>query len=62
MSEIKFTLPKTERISKLISHLFEKMPEVEADRAELIYRLSRDGRRLFVISWKIFRSLSVRAN
>lgn len=27
---------KTERISKLVAHLYAKMPEIEADRAELI--------------------------
>lgn len=29
-------LPKSPRISKLVEHLFEKMPEIEADRAVLI--------------------------
>ncbi len=29
-------LPKTERIGKLVEHLFHKMPEIEADRAVLL--------------------------
>ena len=29
-------IEKTERIPKLIAHLFEKMPEIEADRAVLL--------------------------
>ena len=29
-------IEKTERISKLVAHLFAKMPEIEAARAELI--------------------------
>lgn len=29
-------IPKSERISRLVEHLFEKMPEIEADRAVLL--------------------------
>ena len=36
MGEIKFVIKKSPRIDKLISHLFAKMPEIEADRAELV--------------------------
>ena len=36
MAEIKFVIQKSPRIDKLISHLFAKMPEIEADRAELV--------------------------
>ena len=28
--------PKSERITRLVEHLYAKMPEIEADRAELI--------------------------
>ena len=31
-----YNCKKTERITKLVEHLFEKMPEIEADRAELL--------------------------
>lgn len=30
------SIGKTERITRLVSHLFAKMPEIEAARAELI--------------------------
>ncbi len=37
MADIEFNgLKKSERIDKLINHLFEKMPEIEADRAVLL--------------------------
>ncbi len=36
MGEIKFQMEKSARIDKLISALYEKMPEIEADRGELI--------------------------
>ena len=36
MGEIKFQIEKSARIDKLISALYEKMPEIEADRGELI--------------------------
>ena len=36
MAELKFVIQKSPRIDRLISHLFQKMPEIEADRAELI--------------------------
>jgi len=36
MSEIKFIIDKSPRIDKLIADLFADMPEIEADRAELI--------------------------
>ena len=36
MGELKFVIKKSPRIDKLISHLFAKMPEIEADRAELV--------------------------
>ncbi len=45
MSEIKFVLKKSPRIQKLVDDLFAKMPEVEADRAELVtesYRQTED--------------------
>ena len=35
-------IEKTERISKLVAHLFAKMPEIEAARAELITESYRD--------------------
>lgn len=36
MEPIRFVLPKRPRIDQLIHDLYEKMPEIEADRAELI--------------------------
>ena len=36
MSEIKFVINKSPRIDRLVADLFAKMPEIEADRAELI--------------------------
>ena len=36
MSQIKFIIEKSPRIQRLIDHLYAKMPEIEADRAELI--------------------------
>ena len=36
MAELKFVIDKSPRIDRLIAHLFEKMPEIEADRDELV--------------------------
>ena len=36
MSEIKFVINKSPRIDRLIDHLYSSMPEIEADRAELL--------------------------
>lgn len=36
MSEIKFVIDKSPRIDRLIEHLYKEMPEIEADRAELV--------------------------
>ncbi len=36
MSEIKFNIQKSPRIDKLVHHLYENMPVIEADRAELV--------------------------
>ena len=36
MGNIKFEIKKSPRIGRLIEHLYAKMPEIEADRAELI--------------------------
>ena len=36
MSEIKFTIKKSPRIDKLIADLYANLPEIEADRAELV--------------------------
>lgn len=36
MSQIKYTIEKSPRIQRLIDHLYANMPEIEADRAELI--------------------------
>ena len=36
MSQIKFIIDKSPRIQRLIDHLYANMPEIEADRAELI--------------------------
>ncbi len=36
MSEIKFVIEKSPRIQRLIDHLYANMPEIEADRAELV--------------------------
>lgn len=36
MSKIKFVLEKSPRISRLVEHLYANMPEIEADRAELL--------------------------
>ena len=36
MSEIKFVIEKSPRIARLIQDLYANMPEIEADRAELV--------------------------
>ncbi len=36
MSKIKFIIEKSPRIQRLVDHLYANMPEIEADRAELI--------------------------
>ncbi len=36
MSNIKFVIEKSPRIPRLIEHLYANMPEIEADRAELV--------------------------
>ena len=36
MSEIKFNIKKSPRIDRLVHHLYENMPVIEADRAELV--------------------------
>ena len=36
MSELKFVIEKSPRIAQLVHDLYENMPEIEADRAELI--------------------------
>ena len=36
MSELKFVIEKSPRIARLIHDLYENMPEIEADRAELV--------------------------
>ena len=36
MSEIKFNIQKSPRIDRLVHHLYENMPVIEADRAELV--------------------------
>ena len=36
MSELKFVIEKSPRIARLVHDLYENMPEIEADRAELI--------------------------
>ena len=36
MSQIKFVIDKSPRIQKLIDHLYEATPQIEADRAELL--------------------------
>ncbi|MBE6622444.1 MAG: glycyl radical protein, partial [Ruminococcaceae bacterium] len=36
MSELKFVIEKSPRIAKLVHDLYENMPEIEADRAELV--------------------------
>ncbi|MDR1641753.1 MAG: glycyl radical protein [Clostridiales bacterium] len=36
MQESVFSLKKSERVPRLIEHLYAKMPEVEADRAEIV--------------------------
>ena len=43
MAELKFVIDKSPRIDRLISHLYAQMPEIEADRAELVtesYRMT----------------------
>ena len=45
MENIKFVIEKSERISRLIDDLYEKMPEIEADRGILItesYKLTEN--------------------
>ena len=36
MSELKFVIEKSPRIDRLIHHLYESTPQIEADRAELV--------------------------
>ena len=36
MAELKFVIEKSPRIDKLIAHLYERMPEIEPYRAELV--------------------------
>ena len=36
MNSLPFTIQKSSRIDKLVSHLYAKMPEIEADRGELV--------------------------
>ena len=36
MSELKFVIEKSPRIARLVHDLYENMPEIEADRAELV--------------------------
>lgn len=36
MSELKFVIEKSPRIAQLVHDLYENMPEIEADRAELV--------------------------
>ena len=36
MSEVKFVIEKSPRIARLIHDLYANMPEIEADRAELV--------------------------
>ena len=36
MAEIKFQIAKSDRISRLIEHLYAKLPEIEPYRAELV--------------------------
>ena len=51
MAEIEFNgLPKSDRIPKLINHLFEKMPEIEADRAVLITESYKETEGLPIIT------------
>ncbi|MBR7182236.1 MAG: glycyl radical protein, partial [Clostridia bacterium] len=43
MAELKFVIDKSPRIDRLVSHLYAQMPEIEADRAELVtesYRMT----------------------
>ncbi len=49
MSEIKFVIPKTPRIDRLIADLFAKMPEIEPYRAELVTESYRQTEGLPII-------------
>ena len=45
MESIKFQIEKSARIGKLISHLYEKMPEIESARGKLVtesYKMTED--------------------
>lgn len=49
MSEIKFTIQKSPRIAKLVHDLYENMPEIEADRAELVTESYKETENLPII-------------
>ena len=49
MSEIKFIIEKSPRIPKLIADLYANMPEIEADRAELITESYKETENLPII-------------
>ncbi len=49
MSELKFCIQKSPRIPKLVADLYANMPEIEADRAELITESYRQTENLPII-------------
>ena len=49
MGKIKFEIQKSPRIDKLIDHLYANMPEIEADRAELVTESYKETEGLPVI-------------
>ncbi len=49
MAELKFVIEKSPRIQKLIDHLYERMPEIEPYRAELITESYRRTEHLPII-------------
>ncbi len=49
MSELKFVIEKSPRIDRLVHDLFENMPQIEADRAELVTESYKETEHLPII-------------
>ncbi len=49
MSELKFVIEKSPRIDRLVHDLYENMPEIEADRAELVTESYKETEHLPII-------------
>ena len=49
MSELKFVIEKSPRIDRLIHHLYESTPQIEADRAELVTESYKETEHLPIV-------------